>query len=133
MSPCRWRIHRGAVSECGRIDVEYRWRLRGSWNAIELHCEGRPQPAAEESLQQSITEHHWGYATQRDGTTKEYRVAHERWRVWDARPARFTGDCAALYGEDLARCLEREPDSAFLAAGSAVTVYAGQRLSDAAG
>jgi uncharacterized protein YqjF (DUF2071 family) len=105
------------------IDVEYRWRLGGNWNSIAVCGEGTPGAANEGSLEQFITEHYWGYAAQRDGRTREYRVEHERWRVWQTRSAKFTGECSAIYGADLARCLRREPDSAFLADGSAVVVH----------
>jgi len=52
-------------------------------------------------------------------------VEHERWRVWKASAAKFAGDPSGPYGRDLAGCLKREPDSAFLADGSAVRVCSG--------
>ena len=53
--------------------------------------------------------------------TVEYEVVHPPWRIWHAASARFQGDCSPLYGTPLAACLQREPDSAFLADGSPVT------------
>ena len=118
----------GAVIEGGRRRVEYGWRMGRDWAGIHLECEGKPARAAEGSIEQFITEHYWGYTAQPDGGTIEYRVEHEPWRVWRATNARFEGDCAALYGPDLAAWLKREPDSTFLAEGSAVTVYSGERI-----
>jgi len=125
--PMRHRIA-GPVSEGGRLQVEYAWRIGPDWATIAVECEGKPAPTAEGSIEQFIAEHYWGYAAQPDGGTVEYRVEHQPWRVWHAAKARFTGDCWALYGTDLAACLTREPDSAFVADGSAVAVWPGQRI-----
>jgi uncharacterized protein YqjF (DUF2071 family) len=125
--PMRHRLA-GPVSEGGRISVEYAWRRAGAWSSIRMECSGQPAPAAEGSLQQFITEHYWGYATQRRGAGLEYEVGHVPWRVWNATASRFEGDVAGLYGAGLAAGLSQEPDSAFLADGSSVVVYGGRRL-----
>jgi uncharacterized protein YqjF (DUF2071 family) len=116
------------TSEGGRLDVEYGWRYGANWNQVRVECSGRPDYVVEGSLEQFITEHYWGYAAQRDGGCLEYRVEHDRWRIWKAGAARSEGDTGGLYGRELAECLKREPDSAFLAEGSAVAVYSGVRL-----
>ena len=71
------------------------------------------------------SEHYWGYASQRGGGTMEYEVQHPQWKVMDAKSARFTGDAEKYYGPEFANILEKPPDSAFLAEGSAVTVFKG--------
>lgn len=113
------------VSEYGRGQVEYGWRYRGKWSSVRLECEGRPSPAAEGSLEQFITEHYWGYAAQPDGSSLEYQVVHDSWRVWKAALAKFEGDATGLYGAEFGAYLKSEADSAFLADGSSVTVHSG--------
>jgi uncharacterized protein YqjF (DUF2071 family) len=125
--PMRHRVA-GPTSEGGRVRAEYGWRSGGRWNTLRMEAEGRPARPPEGSLQQFLTEHYWGYARQRDGHTVEYQVTHDPWRVWTATSASFEGDCAALYGKDLAACLARPADSAFLAEGSAVAVLAGDTV-----
>jgi uncharacterized protein YqjF (DUF2071 family) len=125
--PMRHRVA-GPTSEGGRVQVEYAWRLARRWNTLRMQAEGRPSLAPPGSLQQFITEHYWGYARQRDGATIEYEVAHDPWRIWTATGASFEGDCSGLYGPDLAACLNRPPDSAFLAEGSSVTVLQGNAI-----
>ena len=78
--------------------------------------------------QQFITEHHWGYAAQRDGGMMEYHVVHPPWKVWNANEARFEGDKKNIYGADMASILEGTPSSAFVAERSPVTVHRGRRL-----
>ncbi len=114
------------VSEHGRVQAEYRWQHSGAWNTIRVECEGKPARPAEGSLEQFITEHYWGYAAQPDKSCLEYEVAHDPWRIWKATTATFEGSPAGLYGQALAKNFEAPPDSAFVAEGSAVTVYRGR-------
>jgi hypothetical protein len=43
--------------------------------------------------------------------------------VFETPTAQFTGDGEKYYGSEFAKVLEAPPDSAFLAEGSAVTVF----------
>jgi uncharacterized protein YqjF (DUF2071 family) len=110
------------------VRVEYRWRHRRVEGSIRVRATGTPVAAQEGSLEQFITEHYWGYARQRNGTSLEYEVRHEPWRVWPASEAALAGATAELYGPELARAVDREPDSAFLADGSPVNVLEGRPL-----
>ena len=118
----------GDVATGGMRQVSYAWSFAGRPNRLEVSVEGEPQLAAVGSAEEFITEHYWGYARQRDGGTVEYQVEHPRWRVWPAREAIFEGEAEALYGKTFAPFLRRQPASAFLADGSAVTVFQGTRL-----
>jgi len=114
-----------------RIDsrkTEYGWRCDRHWNSIAVETEGNGTFPGNGSAEQFITEHYWGYSRQTDLGCLEYEVQHEPWRVWTARQARFQGDATPLYGPELARVLTAAPDSAFLADGSAVTVFRGRRI-----
>jgi uncharacterized protein YqjF (DUF2071 family) len=106
----------------------YSWRFRGQQNSLKLTVQGEAQPLQEGSEAGFITEHYWGYNRQRDGSTMEYRVEHPRWRVWAAESAQLDCDGPELYGVQFKDCLNHPPTSAFLAEGSAVTVYRGTRL-----
>ena len=110
--------------------VSYSWAPRlGGWGHITITTTGAiPQPVVPGSAEEFITEHYWGYTRQRDGGTVEYRVEHPSWRVWQSERATVTGDVEELYGHDFAKMLNQPPDSAFLAEGSAVTVYRPTRI-----
>ncbi len=78
-----------ANGQAGR--AAYAWRLGGRWHRLEVRTRGRaalPDPGSEAAF---ITEHYWGYTAQRDGGSKEYRVEHRPWWVWEAEGAEF--DC----------------------------------------
>ena len=108
--------------------AEYSWRFHGRQNSLKLITCDTAQPQIEGSEAEFITEHYWGYNAQRDGSTLEYRVEHPRWRVYDVADAKLDCDVAGLYGEPFRESLNRQPSSAFLAEGSAVTVYQGVPL-----
>ena len=108
--------------------VGYAWRLGTRWNGLTVRATGDPRPMRDGSAEQFIAEHYWGFCAQPDGGTLEYHVDHPPWRVWDVTGADFAGDAEKLYGAEFAAVLKRQPDSAFLAEGSPVTVYAGRRI-----
>ena len=120
--------HRIDVSSGLLKSVEYSWRFGGRQNSLELAARGEAQPLIEGSEAEFITEHYWGYNAQRDGSTLEYRVEHPRWRVHEVTDAKLDCEVAALYGKQFCESLNRQPSSAFLAEGSAITVYRGARL-----
>jgi uncharacterized protein len=108
--------------------AEYAWGRGASRCALRVETGGEGYLPAAGSLSEFITEHFWGYAAQKDGGCIEYEVKHPKWRVWDAVRSGFSGDAAETYGAQFAEVLQREPDSAFLAEGSDVTVFNGVRI-----
>ena len=61
----------------------------------------------------------------------EYRVAHEPWRVWDATSAEFSGDGAALYGDEFKHALSAKPYSAAFVTGNGGFRKSGRTVSEA--
>ena len=122
--PMRHALKMSPAAEMAR----YEWRLNGQWCALEAKISGEPRSAAEGSLEQFITEHYWGYSTARDSGTLEYHVSHVPWRVWISSQANFSGNADAIYGPELGAIIRRPPDSAFVADGSPVLVFAGRRI-----
>ena len=111
------------------VTTDYQWKLNGRWCRLHAQASEASIQPEEGSLEQFITEHYWGYASQRDGGCKEYRVEHVPWRVWTTKNAGVDGGCEALYGAEFSRILNRQPDSAFIADGSPVCVFRGRRIS----
>ena len=108
--------------------LTYAWKHRGRWSRLHAALDGDAYLPSETSEEAFITEHYWGYARQRDGSTLEYQVEHPRWRVWKAKDAGLDGDVAALYGPVLAPALQRSPASCFVAEGSEILVRRGRAL-----
>jgi uncharacterized protein YqjF (DUF2071 family) len=112
--------------------VAYGWQHGRRRFLLGATVTGPAEPLVPGSEAEFITEHYWGYTRQRDGGTLEYEVTHPRWAVWPAESARFDGQADRLYGPDFARILAGTPQSAFVAVGSAVSVFRGRRLDLAA-
>jgi hypothetical protein len=119
--------HRVEQSTSGVV-AEFSWGSGAERCTISATTGARDYLPREGSLPQFITEHYWGYAAQRDGTTKEYQVDHPQWRVRDAVASQFIGKAETYYGSRFAKPLANPPASAFLAEGSAVTVFRGTRI-----
>lgn len=122
--PMRHRIE----TERLNMTAEYQWQVGGQWCRLSAQTVDVPTHPQEGSLEQFITEHYWGYSTQRTGGCIEYHVSHVPWQVWATTKAGFEGDSSVLYGRELATVLQRRPDCAFVADGSPVIVFAGKRV-----
>ncbi len=114
--------------EADDLEVEYSWRYRGNWSKLFARSSERPKLPAENSLEQYITEHYWGYSRRKSGSTLEYHVTHSPWLVSVASEAFFAGNARELYGKELGVVLSNRPDSAYVANGSPVEVYAGNEI-----
>ena len=125
--PMRHDVQMEPAESGGHGLARYQWR-QDRWYTIEARTSGPSQPLEPGSEAEFITEHYWGYTRQRDGGTLEYRVDHPRWRIWNAESARLDCDVERTYGREFLSALRAAPTSAFVADGSAVTVYAGQRI-----
>jgi uncharacterized protein len=106
----------------------YAFRLADHWHRLEVVTLGQPAIPEPGSAAAFVAEHYWGYTVQRDGGTKEYRVEHPKWRVWETETAELECDVGAVYGSGFAECLQGAPQSAFLAEGSVIAVHRGQRI-----
>ncbi|MBS1802910.1 MAG: DUF2071 domain-containing protein [Acidobacteria bacterium] len=117
--------------KAGTFSAEYSWGSEAARCTIAAATTRKPYLPDQGSLSEFITEHYWGYAT-RSGRTVEYQVDHPQWQVREADTAQFAGDGAKYYGADFAKLIENPPDSAFLAEGSAVTVFKGAAINESA-
>jgi len=108
--------------------IRYAWRTSAGWQSLALTAVGAPMLPDEATEYAFISEHHWGYTRQRDGSTLEYRVEHPPWRLWVGADATVSGNMAEVFGNALGRSLSTAPTSAFLGEGSPVTVTQPRQL-----
>jgi uncharacterized protein YqjF (DUF2071 family) len=126
--PMSHHIEKSSDISEGIKSIAYHWRFGGHDQYLKMTVRGQPAPIREGTEQEFITEHYWGYAVQRNGTTIEYQVKHPRWRVWETESASLHCAVTGLYGEKFCGPLSSPPASAFLAEGSVVKVFKGVRL-----
>ena len=111
----------------GSMSVRYRWGRR-LVNEIAIDASPQYQPITEGSEEEFITEHYWGYAKQRNNTTKEYKVEHPRWNVYPVTGYHIVCDFEGLYGNAFSFLQQSQPLSVLLAQGSEITVYNGNKI-----
>ena len=108
--------------------VKYYWTFNRRAQFIELATRGEPTAFVEASQEEFIAQHYWGYSSQKNGRTVEYRVDHPPWRIWQAASARLDCDVENLYGRQFVKFLQGNPSSVFLAEGSKITVFRGRNI-----
>ena len=108
--------------------IEYNWQFNDRWLTLRVETKGNAFVPNLGTLEEFIAEHYWGYTPQPDGRSLEYRVEHPRWKVWHTKNVVVDCDALAFYGEPFATALKNSPASAFLAQGSLVKVFKGERL-----
>ena len=120
--------HRLDPNDSRPTRADYRWTDDGRSCGVVAEGIGAltvPSPDSEEAF---MTQRHWGYTSQRDGSTVEYHVAHSLWNVGRIERGNVVGDTSRLFGGEFASILERPPASALFADGSAIAVHKPVRL-----
>lgn len=123
----RWEEDPRAPEAGGRF--AYRWKVDEAWLELAARTSGALLPLRPGSIEEFILDHAWGYTRLRDGGTKEYRVEHPVWKQWKVERVDVDPRIAAFYGGALGPALAQLPCSAFVAAGSEVSVFPGRRIS----
>ncbi|TWI85689.1 hypothetical protein IQ13_0853 [Lacibacter cauensis] len=90
---------------------------------LNVETAGIVQPIVAGSKEEFIFEHYWGYTSLSAFRTGEYKVEHPRWNIYPVTNFSFTIDFQQLYGDAFAFLNDVQPDSLFVAEGSAVSVY----------
>ena len=106
--------------------ARYQLQIDGQWQGLGVRTAGAWRDQDEAEL--FITEHYWGYNTQRNGDAMEYQVEHPTWRARSIEPDCLDLDIEKLYGAEWAKALGAKPDSMVFAEGSGVTVRSGVRI-----
>ena len=114
---------RQKVNEEGAL---YELRLGKEWQGIGLKANGPWRDQNEMEL--FITEHYWGYNTQKNNDSMEYQVEHATWRTRSVDLARYDLNLNEIYGSQWEEALAGAPDTMVFAEGSEITVYSGDRI-----
>lgn len=104
------------------ISIRYEWKSE-KWNSLAVKANPQPESIAEGSKTEFITEHYWGYSSVSKEKTGEYHVQHPKWKIYHVNSYNIDCDFKSLYGNEFAILQDQQPESVFLAEGSAVSVY----------
>jgi uncharacterized protein YqjF (DUF2071 family) len=106
----------------------YHWRHRFKWDRLEAVTEKDTLPILPGSEEEFIAEHYWGYSKYNNTTTFEYSVLHPAWRTYTVKY--YLVDCSfsSLYGDAFSALEKSNPNSVFVAEGSAISVLQKRKL-----
>ena len=110
------------------LHIEYQWKADNEWNYIKAIAEKEPLEIKENSEEEFITEHYWGYTYMNKTCTGVYGVQHPKWRVHPVKSYDIKCSTKKLYGEDFIESLNQKPVSVFLAEGSLIKVMNGSKI-----
>jgi uncharacterized protein len=110
------------------LNVEYKWKVDNEWNYIKAVAENEPINIKENSEEEFITEHYWGYTYVSNVCTGVYEVQHPKWRVHTVKKYDIKCSTEKLYGKDFVEALSQKPHSVFLAEGSPIKVMGGSKI-----
>jgi uncharacterized protein len=109
------------------LSVQYRWK-KGRWNSLKVLADFTPRELTENSEEEFITEHFWGYTRISSSQVAEYGVEHPRWKVYPVRDHWIDVDFAKVYGDNFGFLQAEKPVSVFLAEGSEIVVRSGRKI-----
>jgi hypothetical protein len=100
---------------------EYRWQVNNKWQSIAATTEKEADPILENSEEQFIMEHYFGY-TGHKNKTFQYEVLHPSWLHYKVKDFNSAMDFEANYGTDFEHLKYAKPTSVILAKGAEVSI-----------
>jgi uncharacterized protein len=129
MANVLYKEHYSAIPTKHRIDIgehnkeiRYEWLQNNKWNSIQLTTTTANAAMQQDSFEQFIFEHYYGYTKIDEQNTEEYRLHHPSWRVNTITTSAIDCDFKAMYGEDFEVLNQTQPTAIFIAEGSEVSV-----------
>ncbi|WP_298394055.1 DUF2071 domain-containing protein [Flavobacterium sp.] len=113
--------HKWNISDKSK-EIKYEWLVDKKWNSIELVAKNEAKAMVENSFEQFIFEHYYGYTKVSNTATEEYKIAHPSWMINEISSCTIDCDFQKMYGSDFAVLDNTKPASIFLAEGSAVAI-----------
>ena len=109
-------------------ELTYKWSDSDSKNRLHVEIGRNLGVPPDRSEGEFIIEHYWGYTKRGKNRTDEYRVAHPKWELFEIDYAEIDIDFGATYGDEWSFLSETEPNSIFMAKGSEIEVYKGEKI-----
>ncbi|MEM0542984.1 DUF2071 domain-containing protein [Flavobacterium sp. j3] len=103
-------------------EIKYEWLVDKKWNSIDLTARTEAKTMEDNSFEQFIFEHYYGYTKVNTIVTEEYKIAHPSWKINEISSATIDCDFQKMYGNDFAVLDKTKPTSIFLAEGSAIAI-----------
>ena len=102
--------------------IKFEWLVNSKWNNMEVSYSFGTDKMKNNSLEQFIYDHYYGYTKVNDTKTEEYKLQHPSWKTHTLSNYKIECDFKAMYGTDFAILNETKPAAVFIAKGSKVGI-----------
>jgi uncharacterized protein YqjF (DUF2071 family) len=102
--------------------VNFEWLLNKKWNRIYVEASTETKEVKNDTLEQFIYEHYYGFTKIDADTTEEYKLQHPSWKTNEVSNYKIECDFKAMYGNSFSILNTTEPEAVFIAEGSLVKV-----------
>lgn len=119
-----WRMSHAKTEN----DLSYAWWKGDFVNQVKVTSGTNVGVPAADSHGEFIIEHYWGYTKRGADRTDEYKVEHPKWELFEVKNAEIKVDFGKLYGAGFDFLSNEKPHSIFMAKGSEVAVYKGEKI-----
>jgi uncharacterized protein len=111
-----WKIEKGSKI------ITYEWKVNNEWNSIEVKALIKSDAMKGGSFEAFIFEHYYGYTKINGNATEEYKIQHPSWKINKILNAKINCNFTKMYGGAFEHLSHTEPESVFIAEGSAIEV-----------
>ncbi len=108
---------------------KYEWLVNDKWQSVSVTTDKTPKVIHENTLDEFITEHYFGY-TKNGNKTLEYEVVHPKWKQLKVNDFNVDVDFGETYSTGFSFLNGLNPDSVILAIGSEISVKGKKTLSN---
>jgi len=115
------------VIQGDNLITEYKWKKK-QWNSLKVNADNNKKAIIEDSEEEFITEHYWGYTKITGSKTSEYQVEHPKWDIYPIISFTIDVDFNDIYGHEFDFLNTEKPKSVFLAEGSEIKVNVGRLI-----
>lgn len=102
--------------------VKFEWLLNKKWNSISVMSSSISEKMTQNSLESFIYEHYYGYTKTSKNKTEEYKLQHPSWKISEVLAYQIECDFEAMYGKSFSVLNQTDPETVFIADGSAVGI-----------
>lgn len=103
--------------------VEFSWRPHSGWNHLSARVGPGSDAISPGSAEEFFLIKNWGYSRLTEKSSREYRVDHPYWRVWQAVDPSVHCDVPQIFGPEFTDPLSEPPASMWFANGSPVVMH----------
>jgi hypothetical protein len=105
-----------------RKEIKYSWCKNKQWQYISVLANNQAMDMKENSLEEYIFEHYYGYTKINNQLTEEYKISHPRWYLNNITKFDIECNFKLNYGDAFAFLNNEKPITVFIAEGSKVAV-----------